>query len=271
MIFPRAAFALAFLHLGLACGPADVAGERREVVLASTSSLEDSGLLDVLVPAFERTHPDLRIRFTAVGSGQALALGRRGDTDVLLVHAPAAEEQFMREGHGRERRFVMRNEFVMVGPADDPASVRSAESAADALARIARARAPFVSRGDDSGTHQKERAIWRAAGLRPEGSWYLDAGQGMGEVLSIADEVGAYALTDRGTYLSMKAGFRLEVLFEGDPVLDNPYHVITVAGARNAEGARRFLEWITGPQAQTLIGAFGAAESGRSLFEPAAR
>jgi tungstate transport system substrate-binding protein len=189
----------------------------------------------------------------------------------VLVHAPEAEEEFVREGHGADRRYVMRNEFVIVGLPADPANLRDATTAADAFTRIAHTESEFISRGDDSGTHKRERAIWAAAGITPEGDWYLDAGQGMGEVLMIADERGSYTLTDRGTYLSMRGVLRLVVLFEGDPVLENPYHVIAVRGARNPEGARRFIDWITGAQAQTIIGAFGVEELGRPLFYPAAR
>lgn len=243
---------------------------RTEVVLATTTSTEDSGLLEVLVPAFEKANPEVRVRFVAVGTGQALALGRRRDADAVLVHAPDAEEEFMRRGHGVERRPVMRNEFVVVGLPADPAGVRGARTAVEAFTRIA-GDATFISRGDDSGTHQRERAIWKAAGITPRGSWYLDAGQGMGEVLTIADEMGAYTLTDRGTYLAMRSVLRLDVVFEGDPILDNPYHVIAVDGARNREGALRFVEWITGPEAQALIGSFGVEEFGRPLFQPTAR
>lgn len=225
----------------------------------------------MLVPTFEKANPGYRVRFVAVGTGQALALGRRRDADAVLVHAPEAEEEFVREGHGVHRRPVMRNEFVVVGLPTDPAGVRGAATAADAFARIARTHSEFISRGDDSGTHKRELAIWRAAGMAPGGEWYLDAGQGMGEVLTITDERGAYTLTDRGTYLAMRDVLRLAVLFEGDPVLDNPYHVIAVTGARNAEGARRFIEWITGPEAQALIGSFGVERFGRPLFHPAAR
>lgn len=269
---PAAALAALFL-LVAGCGsePKPDSDGRSEIVLATTTSTEDSGLLDALVPAFERANPGHRVRFVAVGTGQALALGRRRDADAVLVHAPDAEEEFVREGHGFDRRPVMRNEFVIVGVAADPAGLRGATTAAGAFARIARAQAEFVSRGDDSGTHKRERAIWRAAEISPEGEWYLDAGQGMGEVLTIADERGAYTLTDRGTYLAMRDVLRLVVLFEGDPVLDNPYHVIAVTGARNPEGARRFIDWITGPQAQALIGSFGVERFGRPLFHPTAR
>lgn len=207
----------------------------------------------------------------AVGSGQALELGKRGDADVLLVHSPAAEQEFMQAGHGTDRRFVMRNDFVLAGPPSDPAGVRSAASAADAFGKIARVGERFVSRGDDSGTHRKEIAIWRAAGIEPQRPWYLEAGQGMGEVLTLADELRAYTLTDRGTYRAMQKGLELEILFEGDPVLDNPYHVITVARARNPDGARRFAEWITGTQGQSVIASFGLREFGSPLFEPMAR
>ena len=286
--------ALAAASLGC---PARGGGAARTVVLATTTSVEDSGLLDVLVRRFEAAHPGWRLRAVAVGTGQALALGGRKDADVLLVHAPDAELAFMREGHGLERRPAMRNAFVIVGPPEDPAGVRAARDAPDAFARIARAavaegggrsapearplapsegqpsrdRPPvrFVSRGDDSGTHRKERALWREAGVAPAGEWYADAGQGMGEVLTIADEMGAYTLADRSTYLALRSALRLAVLFEGDPRLDNPYHVILVAGARNPAGARAFADWLTGPEGQAAIAEFGTERFARPLFEPA--
>ncbi|MBI4545091.1 MAG: substrate-binding domain-containing protein [Gemmatimonadetes bacterium] len=243
----------------------------RPLILASTTSTEDSGLFDELIPAFERAHPQYDVKVIAVGSGQALELGKRQDADVLLVHAPAAESAFVAQGYGLERRQVMYNDFVVVGPPADPAGVRGAADAAAALRRIAAASAPFISRGDASGTHQKERQLWQAARLEPVGAWYRDAGQGMGEVLSIASEKQAYTLTDRATYLALQHALLLEVLLEGDPRLFNPYGVIPVSGARNLAGARAFAAWITGREGQALIGRYGVARFGQPLFVPNAQ
>lgn len=246
------------------------AGDGERLILASTTSTEDSGLLSVIRPAFSRAHPEYRIVVIAVGTGEALAMGERGDADVLLVHAPAAESLFVARGHGTERREVMYNDFVVVGPAADPAGVRGL-GAVEAVGRIAAARAPFVSRGDDSGTHKRELLLWHAAAIEPAGSWYLSAGQGMGEVLRIASERHAYALTDRGTYLFLGSQLGLEVLVEGSAELLNTYGVIPVAGGPRLAGARVFMEWITGPEGQALIGEYGAARFGRPLFVPSAR
>lgn len=250
----------------VACGSGDRRGGR--LVIASTTSTEDSGLFDVLIPAFEAAHPGVDAVVVAVGSGEALELGRQGDADVLLVHSPAAESVFVAEGHGFDRQPVMYNDFVIVGPALDPAGIRGLDDAARALGRIAAAQATFVSRGDQSGTHMRELALWRAAGIHPTGSWYVDAGQGMGEVLGIASELGAYTLTDRGTYLFLSERLALDVLVEGDPRLRNEYSVILVARAANPEAARAFHEWIRGPAAQALIGEYGVDRFGRPLFTP---
>lgn len=250
----------------VACGSGDRRGGR--LVIASTTSTEDSGLFDVLIPAFEAAHPGVDAVVVAVGSGEALELGRQGDADVLLVHSPAAESVFVAEEHGFDRQPVMYNDFVIVGPALDPAGIRGLDDAVRALGRIAAAQATFVSRGDQSGTHMRELALWRAAGIQPAGSWYVDAGQGMGEVLGIASELGAYTLTDRGTYLFLSERLALDVLVEGDPRLRNEYSVILVARAANPEAARAFHEWIRGPAAQALIGEYGVDRFGRPLFTP---
>ncbi len=238
------------------------------LIIASTTSTEDSGLFDVLIPAFEAAHPGIDAVVVAVGSGEALALGREGDADVLLVHSPAAESAFVAEGHGSDRQPVMYNDFVIVGPPADPAGIRGMDDAAMALARIAAAQASFISRGDDSGTHSRERALWRDAGIQPEGSWYREAGQGMGEVLGIASESGAYTLTDRGTYLFLRDRLALEVLVEGDARLRNDYSVILVTRATNQAAAKAFHSWVRGPEAQALIGEYGASRYGRPLFTP---
>ena len=241
---------------------------RIQLVIASTTSTEDSGLFNVVLPAFEKAHPEFALRLVAVGSGQALELGRRKDADVLLVHAPGAENEFVSKGFGAKRCLVMYNDFVIVGPVTDPARIRGLRDALEALTRVSRARALFVSRGDDSGTHKKERALWESAHLTPAGAWYMETGQGMGEVLSIASEKSAYTLADRGTYLSVKNANALEILVQGDKRLVNQYSVIPVTGARNAKGAQAFATWITSPDAQRIIGEFGIATFGEPLFVP---
>ena len=265
----RGAACLAWLLV--ACGSA----APEPLLLASTTSTEDSGLLDVLLPAFQHAHPNYQIRLLAVGSGEALALGRRGDADVLLVHSPAAEEAFMTAGHGRSRRAVMSNDFVLLGDASDPARIRGSRDVVDALSRIAHAKAQFISRGDQSGTHVKERELWRAAGLdslilRGPGvrGWYVEVGQGMADALRVAHETGSYVLSDRGTFLALSDGLRLEVLVEGDPRLRNPYSVIVAQAAKNGVGAEAFADWITGNEAQQLIARFGRDRFGQPLFLP---
>ncbi len=251
----------------LVSGPAGAATCRLR--LATTTSTDNSGLLDVLLPPFER-ETGCRVDVIAVGTGKALRLGRNGDVDVVMVHAPRAEEKFVADGYGVDRTRIMHNDFVIVGPARDPAGVRGAGSAADALKRIAEARAAFVSRGDDSGTHKKEQALWKAAGLVPRGSWYREAGQGMGSVLRMADELRAYTLTDRGTYLAMEDKLELALLYAGDPALMNPYHVIAVNPGRhphvNYDLARRFIAYLTGRRAQQIIA--GYRIRGEPLFVP---
>jgi tungstate transport system substrate-binding protein len=241
------------------------------VILATTTSTVDTGLLDDLVPVFER-QTGYRVVTLSLGSGQALAVGARGEADVLLVHSPDAEAAFMQAGHGVERRLVMHNDFVLVGPASDPAGVRGAPSAGEALRRIAAAKAPFVSRGDQSGTHVLELKLWGQAGLRPEGGWYIESGTGMGQTLQIADERNGYTLSDRGTYLALRRALHLGVLLEGDPVLRNIYHVILVNPAKNgrinAAGARAFADFLTGADGQRRIGEFGWDRFGQPLFVP---
>jgi tungstate transport system substrate-binding protein len=256
---------------GCSTASGDVEPEPSRVVLASTTSTQDSGLFDVLVPSFESSHPQYDIEVVAVGTGEALELGRRKDADVLLVHATTAEEEFVADGYGTERFDVMYNDFVILGPAGDPAGTAESADAAAAFAGIAEAQSPFVSRGDDSGTHKRELAIWREASVSPEGAWYLSVGQGMGDSLRLASEKGAYILSDRATYLATRADLVLEVLFEEDPLLYNQYGVVTVADATNAEGADAFASWITSGEAQGIIGEFGWDEYGRALFTPNSR
>lgn len=254
-----------------ACGPSTPTPAPR-LVLATTTSTYDSGLLDYLLPSFEES-TGISVEVIAVGTGQALEMGRNGDADVLLVHSPAQEQAFVDEGHGVDRQAVMHNDYVIVGPADDPAGISGMTDVAAAFTQIAAAESPFVSRGDDSGTHGKERAIWEAAGITPAGEWYISAGQGMGAVLTMAEELGAYTLTDRGTYLSRQTeGYSLPILVEGDPLLFNPYHVMAVNpdlhSGVNYEGAQQFIEWLTSAETQALIAAFTHAGTGEPLFYP---
>jgi tungstate transport system substrate-binding protein len=244
-----------------------------DVILATTTSTADTDLLDALAPLFlEQT--GYRLKPIAVGSGVALELGERGEADVLLVHSPAAEDAFMLAGHGTERRTVMVNDFVIVGPSDDPANVAGARSAHDAMSRIAGVQATFVSRGDDSGTHALERRLWEGASVTPVGTWYTESGTGMGETLNIAAERGGYTISDRGTYLALRDRLGLDILLDGDPALLNLYHVIVVnpENGRDVDAAagRAFLEFLLSPTTQEAIGEFGADEFGEPLFTPCA-
>ena len=261
---------LTFLGLALTLGLFFIscASEPREIVLSSTTSTEDSGLFGYLLPAFAKVRPEFRVRVIAVGSGEALRLAARGDADIVLAHSPQAEENFMQSGHGESRRRVMYNDFVVVGPDDGAAEVCAALGAARAFACIAENAAPFISRGDGSGTHARERRLWVAARVESGGEWYLEAGLGMGAVLVMASEKSAYTLTDRGTYLSLRDRLDLSILIESDPVLINQYTVMVVRGASEMEGARAFADWITSPDAQSLIGRFGFDQFDRALFTP---
>jgi tungstate transport system substrate-binding protein len=266
----RVVTVLAGILLLAGCGaPAGPAAER-SLILATTTSTQDSGLLEVLLPAFTED-TGWAITPVAVGSGAALEMGRRGEADALLVHSPAAEAELVATGVTGRRLLVMHNDFVLVGPAADPAGVR-ALPVAEAMAAIARSGAPFVSRGDESGTHARERRLWAAAGIEPAGSRYRSTGQGMGATLRVADETGGYTLSDRATFLAQRAGLRLEVVNAGDARLRNIYHVIEItqaAGERvQVEGGTAFADWVVGDRAQRLIGEFGTAEFGEPLFIP---
>ncbi len=233
----------------------------RTLTLATTTSTENSGLLASILPEFE-AQTGATVEVVAVGTGQALQLGEDGNADVLLVHARAREDAFMDAGHGARREDVMYNDFVIVGPAEDSAGIAGMTDVAAAFAQLAAAEAPFVSRGDDSGTHTKEKAVWAAAGVEPVGDWYISAGQGMGAVLTMADEQQAYTLSDRATYLARTlAGTDLVILVEGDPILFNPYGVMAVNPDKNAEidneGANAFIDWLVSVPTQELIGQFG--------------
>jgi tungstate transport system substrate-binding protein len=243
--------------------------QTQSLTLATTTSTQDSGLLDALVPLF-RQQTGIEAKVVAVGTGQALELGRRGDADVLLVHDPDAEQRFVDEGFGVGRRPVMWNDFVLVGPPADPAGVKGLASVAEAFARVARAGSPFVSRGDESGTHVKEKAVWKRAGVEPRGDWYLRAGAGMGQVLRLASEKRAYTLTDRGTFLAQRQGLDLVVLCGGDPLLVNQYSVIVVNPAMHphvrAQAARQFADFLRSPSTRKAIAEFGRDRFGQPLF-----
>ena len=228
-------------------------------------------MLDALLPAFT-AKTGYSVQLVAVGSGQALKLGEQGNADVILLHSPGAEKEFIASGFGIDRRLVMHNDFVLVGPPSDPARIRG-KMPDEALKEIYASRMTFVSRGDESGTHVKELALWKNAGLDPIGQdWYLETGQGQGATLSIASEKGGYAITDRGTFLAYKSNVDLEILVEGDPFLLNIYHVITVNPEKwsnvNLEGARAFADFVTSPEGQQIIAEFGVDRYGEPLFFP---
>ena len=244
--------------------------EAAKLILATTTSTQDSGLLDYLLPDFQDEY-NIQVEVIAVGTGQAIALGEDGNADVLLVHARSREDAFMDAGHGVRREDVMYNDFVIVGPPDDPAGIQGMKKATRALEEIAKAEAPFVSRGDDSGTHTKEKSIWAEAGIEPAGDWYISAGQGMGAVLTMADEQEAYTLTDRATYLARTLeGTDLVILVEGDPILFNPYGVIAVNPEKSPEInnalANQFIDWLVSLPTQEKIAEFGVTEFGAPLF-----
>ena len=245
---------------------------KRSVKLVTTTSTYDSGLLDAIIPRFEEEN-NVKVAVIAVGTGQALALGSRGDADVVLVHAPELEQKFVDDGFGIDRRYIMYNDFVILGPGDDPADIRGLSSAAEAFWRIASSGSDFASRGDESGTHIKEKQIWDLAGIEtPEGEdWYLSLGQGMGGTLTTANEKKAYTLSDRSTYLS-RADLDLEVLVEGDEVLFNPYHAMRLNPERFpdtlAELGRLLIDYLVSPETQRVIGEFGKDKYGQALFTP---
>lgn len=252
--------------------PAPTTPANPALILATTTSTQDSGLLDVLVPMFQE-QTGFTVQTIAVGSGEAMKMGEEGNADVLLVHAPASEVAFMAAGNGKDRFLVMHNDFIVVGPASDPAGIKGMTDAVEAFKTIYAAGAPFISRGDDSGTHKKELALWKSAELDPSGQeWYIETGQGMGASLTIASEKEAYILTDRATYLANNANLQLEIMVEGDPKLLNVYHVITVNPDKwpkvNYDGALSFANFMIAPATQEVIGQFGVEEYGQPLFYP---
>lgn len=277
---PRLLALSLLLVLITACGSApsrgaSSAGELRPanptIILATTTSTQDSGLLDVLLPDFQQK-TGYTVKVIAVGTGAALAMGERGDADVLLVHAPTAELKLVAAGDVVDRRLLMHNDFVIVGPPQDPAGIQGITRTADALAKIAQARALFVSRGDDSGTHKKELTLWRAANVQPGGRWYQETGQGMGTSLKIASEKGGYILTDRATYLNLRGGLRLHILVTGDEELHNVYHVMVINSQKhpgvNEDGATALADYLTDPETQKVIAEYGKDRFGQSLFFP---
>jgi tungstate transport system substrate-binding protein len=249
-----------------------LAGEDPVVRMATTTSTENSGLLAVIQPAYEQAL-DIKVHVIAVGTGKALELGRRGDVDVVLVHAKTAEEAFVAAGYGVERHEIMYNDFVIVGPEQDPASVRGMQDAAKALSRIAAANAAFVSRGDDSGTHKKELLLWQQAGIEAEGRWYRQVGQGMGKTLQIAGEMQAYVLVDRGTWLAYRANIPLTLLVAGGADLKNSYGIIAVSPERfpdvNYADVQRLIRWFESDEAHALIAGYRVAAE--QLFYPVTR
>ncbi len=252
--------------------PVEAAKAQKSIILATTTSTQDSGLLDVLIPVFEKK-TGYFVKTIAVGSGQAMAMGKKGEADVLLVHSPAAEKAFMAEGYGINRRLVMHNDFIIVGPPADGAGIKGTKAASAAFRKIALTGSLFMSRGDNSGTNAKEKQIWKQAGLQPEGqTWYQQTGLGMGQTLNVTAEKKGYTLADRGTYLALKKNLGLDILVEGDPILLNIYHVIQVNPAKwpkvNAAGAKAFADFMVSKKVQKTIKTFGVDKFGSPLFFP---
>jgi tungstate transport system substrate-binding protein len=266
-----AALVAVVLMIGMAL-PVCAAPAQKNLILATTTSTQDSGLLDVLIPVFEKK-TGYFVKTIAVGSGQAMAMGQKGEADVLLVHSPDAEKKFMVEGSGVNRLIVMHNDFIVIGPPADPAGIKGAKSTVEAFKKIADAGSLFLSRGDNSGTHAKEQGIWKTAGIKPDGQkWYQQTGLGMGQTLNVAAEKKGYTIADRGTWLSMQAKLGLPILKEGDPILLNVYHVIQVNPAKwpkvNADGAKAFSDFMLSAETQGIIKTFGMEKYGGALFFP---
>jgi len=265
-------FALLILAGVSTAATAPAQPKQKNIILATTTSTQDTGLLDVLIPIFEKK-TGYFVKTIAVGSGQAMTMGAKGEADVLLVHSEAAEKKFMADGNGVNRRLVMHNDFLIVGPPSDPATIRQSKKAAEGFKKISLSKALFVSRGDNSGTNAKEKEVWKAAGIQPEGQkWYQQTGLGMGQTLGVAAEKKGYTLADRGTYLAMKKNLGLDILLEGDAVLLNIYHVIEVNHAKwpkvNVAGAKSFADFMISKQVQDIIKTFGVEKFGSPLFFP---
>jgi tungstate transport system substrate-binding protein len=246
--------------------------QQKTIILATTTSTQDSGLLDVLIPIFEK-QTGYFVKTIAVGSGQAMAMGQKGEADVLLVHSPAAEKKFVAEGFGINRRLIMHNDYIIVGPPEDSAKIKGLKSASESFKKIASAKVLFLSRADKSGTHSKEMDIWKAAGINPEGEkWYQQTGLGMGQTLSVTAEKKGYTLADRGTYLALRKNLGLDILVEGDAVLLNIYHVIEVNPAKwpkvNVPGGKAFADFMVSNETQGIIKTFGVDKFGSPLFFP---
>jgi tungstate transport system substrate-binding protein len=262
---------LAIVSVAMAVAPA--AGQSKVVIVSTTTSTQDSGLLDVLVPLFEK-QTGYSVKTVAVGTGQALALAARGEADVTLAHAPSLEKKYVQDGKMLNRRLVMYNDFVIVGPPGDPAGIKGTKAAVEALRRVGDARARFVSRGDNSGTHVLEQALWKQAGLAPKGDWYIESGQGMGATLTIASDRQAYTLTDRATLLAFAKRVALPIMVEGDKPLLNVYSVMEVNPANgprvNAAAGKAFADFMVAPETQAVIRTFGVEKYGQPLFVPIA-
>ena len=269
----RAIVALWLALAGLLAASSAAPAQSHVLILSTTTSTQDSGLLDVLVPLFEK-RTGLTVKTISVGTGQALALAARGEADVTLAHAPGLEKKYVEDGKMSNRRLVMYNDFVIIGPADDPARIKGLPKAVDALRRIAESQSRFVSRGDKSGTHVLEQALWAQAGVEPKGAWYLESGQGMGQTLGIANDRRAYTVSDRGTYLAFAKRVDLPVLVEKDRPLLNIYSVMEVNPANgprvNAVGGKAFAEFMLAPETQAVIRTFGVGKYGQPLFVPVA-
>ncbi len=263
-----------FLFLLLSINPtfAKSENDNKTIKLATTTSTENSGLLKAILPEFEKDS-GYKVHTIAVGTGKALRMGRDGDVDVLLVHSKKEEDKFIADGDGEKRFGVMYNDFVIVGPKNDPAKLTDSKNTTEALNKISKSKSIFISRGDDSGTHKKELSLWKAANIdikANSGKWYREAGQGMGKILQMAGEMGAYTITDRGTWLAYESKSPLKIAFEGDPILFNPYGIIAVSSKKypnlNTTGAHSLINWITSAKGQYLIGKFKVA--GKILFTP---
>lgn len=266
------AFSLALLLAVMAASPADAAPQQKNIILATTTSTQDTGLLDTLIPIFEKK-TGYFVKTIAVGSGQAMTMGSKGEADVLLVHSPDAEKKFIADGLGVNRRLVMHNDFIIVGPADDPAKIKGEKSALEAMKKIARAGALFISRGDNSGTNALEKKLWKTAAINPEGQkFYQQTGLGMGQTLNVAAEKKAYTIADRGTWLSLQKNLGLPILCEGDAALLNIYHVMEVNAAKfpkvNAAGAKAFADFMVSKETQAIVAKFGVDKYGSPLFFP---
>lgn len=260
------------IYLLLFFEPPETKAGSNHILLATTTSIQDSGLLDILIPIFEKK-TGYFVKTIAVGSGQAIAMGERGEVDILLVHSPAEEKRLIAGGYGINRRRVMHNDFVIVGAPEDPANIKGVRLATEAFRKIASVRALFLSRSDRSGTHIKETEIWKSIGINPEGEkWYHETGLGMGQTLNVAAEKKGYTLSDRGTYLALKKKLNLSILVEGDPFLLNIYHIIEVNPAKcpkvNAAGARAFSQFMVSMEVQKLIRTYGVDQFSSPLFFP---